>query len=182
MESDMNWADDFLDFFRSYSSTDIPIIEKYAEKSWNDFKNKKQPWNVVKSSDAIEIWKEFGRSGIIMEQGILQDMIDLTIENIYKLLGNTLNIYKIQQSKSDFGYNYLNSSIRYTDGYYSLEPCLRKLKSAHTDEEKLFALDYTFNVLHSDEETNMADWFIQGGDKTLDIIRDLKQMGYKRIK
>jgi len=176
LENEINMVKEFLD---SFLPEDRSIIEKYAEKLWKDFQLGKKPsWTLIRRSDALELWKEFGKYRIITEQGVLQDMIDLTLENAYKILGNTLNIYKINQQGGHNGqtHPYFNDA-KYTDGFYNLNPCLIKLKSAITDEEKLMALDYTFNVLHScDYDTmKMTDWFIQGGNRTLEMIKNLRE-------
>ena len=166
----------FNDFFSEFSSDDMKIIKKYTEKTMSDFKKNipHQQWDLIRKNDAIKLWAEFGRSEIIQEHGILIDMVDLTLENIYKILSNTLIIY--QDDNYYKYYKFIADDMghrRITDAYCNFKIPLQKLKLALSDKEKLLALDMTFNTLHSNNNDDMSNWFIQGGLQTLKLLRDM---------
>ena len=161
-----------------------------------------QPWKLVPAKPMIRIWKEYGRSGRIRDPAELDYALDLTMENIIKICinseirnngpqiedekGNPVDYHSIPDTDWDKFYNYISDQsksgygrmadmgtgghCRFSDGSAYLHRLLTPLEAAKTDEEKLLALDKAWNVIHGIGA--MAYWFIEGGPRTLDAIRD----------
>jgi hypothetical protein len=174
---------DVLDYIES-SKINVQLVLQLANEYMTQFNNgiQHQPlWPLVRRSDVIRVWREFTRSGDVTENhAILKDMVDLTIENCHRVLANTYNIYEMRRRKSDTFFIRYSSYCddRWTDGYYNvtyvLEDLIKVANRSSSNSESIMALDHAFNVFHSDDLHKMPEFFVQGGESTLDFVRDMR--------
>jgi hypothetical protein len=183
------WDRDFAEWF--YDSQEEAIRGTLAQYKKLRRQRKYQPWTVVPAAKLIKIWTDFGRTGVVRDEEGLNEIAWTITDNIFKLYANTLlcghtphsydeylkeagiNKAKFENETDDWFTDPVSGHWRLSD--YGLEPLLNlipKIKNASKPEDKLFALDRVFNIIH--QRSDLSAMFVQGGNSTLQKIFDYR--------
>jgi len=174
-------------WYTAYEAADGMVHEVLKEYVQHHRRRKHQPWAVAPAARLKKIWMDFGKSGIIRDEKGLNEIADRIVRNIFRLHANTvlcghstvsydeylegvgLTKEQFNDENDDWFTDPKSGQWRISD--YALDPLMqqaRKIMSAVTAEEKLYAIDKVLNITH--QRSQLADWFVEGGIKTLNAI------------
>jgi len=151
------------------------IAELY-EDTLDEFENgkKKQHWEVVPRIKVIKLWRDFSRTGVVTLEEIFE-IYEQTIDNLKQIIVNSviLDSDHINDKNIDRWNEFVSDEKghgHYTDQDVRFGEALQKLETARTPMEKLLMVDNVFNLVHG--MGPVADWFIEGGTRTLSELEE----------
>jgi len=189
-ESQICGAQQDENLYAQYHKTIQLTISQFLSKKY-----KKQPWRLADFSRIKKIWQDYTKMGIVRDESGLDDIVEILTENYLQLCCNTMLAYEVdrygdmtrdqsyyfkkfkittEKRKDKFWYDFIGwisdeSDPRLTDNALpELGKHIAKLRQAKTYEEKILYCDAFLNVVHT--RGDIADWFVDGGIASLDIL------------
>ena len=165
--------DDAVGRFFKTASADLQEVYEDTIDQFESGK-KKQPWELVKRSQALPVWKKFGGTGEVTKEGIYE-IYELTKENLIKVLVNSMlqDSDHIDNENADRFHEFIKDEKNFgrrTDQDRRFNNALTVMEKAHTPVDQLLAVDRVFDLVHGSGP--VANWFIEGGTATLSELQD----------
>lgn len=163
---------------------------------------KYQTWHLIPAKDILLIWAIFAKYGRV-DENKLDKVWQIVKENVLKIIINTQvwngsdpeffgkenykditqgewdrhSLFVADRSNSQYIRNTgeVEGNARYSDQHNRLFQYLEKCYSVDSAEELLMGIDLVLNFVHG--LGGMAKWFVEGGETTLNKIRDFEAKG-----
>jgi len=138
---------------------------------------KKQPWEKIKKSKLIKLYKDWSKG--IIDKELLDECVSIAIVNLRKILANSYILLFtdfISDEELDRWNEFISDEYgngRYTEQTERFSRLLFNLINARTDKEKMIALDQVLNTVHG--IGGVAHWFVEGGVDTLAELEDMRE-------
>ena len=183
MTNRSSWTQETLELFVEQRDA---IICKWV----TDFLNGKKfiNWDRVPANQLKYVWADFGKLGFVRNEKMMNNIASLILKNIAALdAGNALSGHSQEDPREMIecahGIELDEDQMEKFQEYLALEdgtwivsdyglpylhPIYQQIMNAKTAEDKLYAVDRALNVVH--QRGDLADFFVEGGSKTLNAV------------
>jgi len=175
-------TDEEYDFYEEADIARNQVLQDFMQNP-----KQRQSWNLIPASRLNKIWADYSKFGFVRDEAGIDYIAGIMIENTLKLYANTVfaghtsshpeqeaEMYDYQwneQHDNDFADHIEDDNGAWRISDYAMNPLVneaKRLKYAHTAEQKLQIIDRMLNIIHA--RSDIAGLFVEGGSRALDLL------------